>query len=178
MKHGRAALLLIFVLIPPSLKAADIDQITSIICVSQESKSLVSVPPYAGTSKSDKVVSSYTQWMFDADKQPRQSEIRFLWTPHTRTTPPELKIATTDTNHGTVRLLSQTRHGILAATSGSAWSTNVGWMFAINFKAEHVIATSIFSNLGGGRGQAFTYSCRFDNETPEAEVPQSGGDLG
>ena len=177
MKHGSALLLLVAVLSPHSPQAGDIGRATSIICVSEESKTLVSVPRYAGTSNADKVVSSYTQWMFDADKQPRQSEIRFLWIPHTPESPPELRIATSDTNHAVVRLLSQTRHGILAATSGSGRSTNVGWMFAINFKAEQVIATSIFSNIGGARGQAFTYSCRFDNETPEVETPQPGDDI-
>lgn len=179
MKRGCILLLFVAVLTPYSpMRAADIGRITSIICVTNESRTLLSIPPYSGTSKSDRVVSSYTQWMFDADKQPRQSKIRFLWIPHTSSTPPELKISTTDTNHGGARLLSQTRHGVLAVTSGSAWETNVGWMFAINFKAEQVIATSIFSNLGGGRGQAFSYSCRFNDETPEVEAPGPGDDTG
>ena len=178
MKPGCSLLLLVTALLSQSLWAADIRQTTSIICISQESKTLISPPRHAGTSKSDKAVSSFTQWMFEADKEPRQSTIRFLWVPHTPTTPPELKIHTIDTNHGSVRLLSQTRHGILAATSGSAFSTHVGWMFAINFKAEQVIATSIFSNIGGGRGQAFTYSCQFDDETPEVDPPQPGADTG
>jgi hypothetical protein len=164
---------------PQSAKAADIGQRTAIVCVSQQSKSLISIPPYAGSTRKDKLVSTFTQWMFEAEKkQARPLKIRFLWIPHTQSTPAELKIATTDSRHGIIRLLSQTRYGVLAATSASLGETNVGWMFAINFKAEQVIATSVYSNFGGARGQAFNYSCRFDNETPQGKPPGADGGVG
>lgn len=149
--------------------AAEIDQRTAIICLSTDSESLVSLPEIRGSSKSDRVVSSFTQWMFDAEKQPRPSRIRFLWVPGTIDRPPVLEISTSDANHSTVRIMSQTRHGILAATSASARMTNIGWLFAINFKSEHVIATTLFSNLGGSRAQSFAYSCRFDEPPPAAD---------
>lgn len=165
-------------ILPITAHAADIHQRTSIVCVSDDTKSLVSVPHYAGTSKSDRAVSSFTQWMFEADKTPSPSRVRFLWIPHTSNTPPVLKIFDANTNHAVVDLLSETRHGILAATSASERVTNVGWMFAINFKSEQVIATSIYSNVGGARGRAFSYSCRFHNDIPAVELPLSGGGVG
>ena len=175
-KPAATLMLLLAASLPQSVPAADIGQRTAIVCVSQESRSLVSIPPYTGSSKRDKLVSNFTQWMFEAEeKQVREQRIRFLWIPHGPGRPAELKISTTDSNHGIIRLLSQTRHGVLAATSASLRQTNVGWLFAINFKAEQVIATSVYSNFGGGRGQAFSYSCRFDNETPP---PAAGGDTG
>lgn len=159
-------------------RAADINQRTAIVCVSQDSRSLVSIPGYAAGTRRDQTISSFTQWMFEAEKTPRPLEIRFLWIPPAASTPPDLKISTTDSRHGIIRLLSQTRHGLLVATSASSGNTNVGWMFAINFKAEQVIATSVYSNFGGARGRAFSYSCQFDNETPQVEPPASGGDIG
>lgn len=166
------------VLAPQAARAADINQRTAIVCVSQESRSLVSIPGYAASTKRDQTISSFTRWMFEAEKTPRPLEIRFLWIPPSPSKPPELKISTTDSRHGIIRLLSQTRHGLLVATSASTGNTNVGWMFAINFKAEQVISTSVYSNFGGGRGRAFSYSCQFDNETPEVSPSAAGDDIG
>jgi len=160
--------LMLFLSVVSSAPAAQIDQRTAIICLSTDTESLVSLPEFQGRSQSDKVVSSFTQWMFDAEKQARPSRLRFLWVPGTTSDPPDLKISTTDAVHSTVRIMSQTRHGILAATSASARMTNIGWLFAINFKSEHVIATTLFSNLGGSRAQSFAYSCRFD-DPPEGD---------
>lgn len=154
--------------------AADVGRRTTILCVSQDSTSVTSIPgAHADGSNSEKTISSFTQWMFEAEKEPAPSEIRFLWIPYSPTNAPELKIQDAGNNHSVIRLLSQTRHGILAATSGSGRLTNIGWMFAINFKAEQVIATQVFSNLGGARGRAFTYSCRFDNQLPK-DAPAQG----
>ena len=171
-------LMLAAVLTPHATSAADIGQRTAVVCISQESKSLVTNPGYAANTKRDQTISSFTQWMFEAEKSPRPLQIRFLWIPPTASTPPELKISTTDSRHGVVRLLSQTRHGILVATSASIKDTNIGWMFAINFKAEQVVSTSVYSNFGGGRGRAFSYSCQFDNDTPRVDPPGTGAGVG
>lgn len=157
------------------VRAADINARTSIICISQDSRSLVSIPErHNGDSNAGKAISSFTQWMFEAEKEPAPSEIRFQWIPYSPTSASELKIADTGNNHSVIRLLSQTRHGVLAATSGSGRLTNIGWMFAINFKAEQVVATQVYSNLGGARGRTFSYSCRFDNAVPGG-APDDGG---
>jgi len=176
--HWQTAAVLAIFSLSPAPQAADIGERTAIVCVSNDSRSLVSLPPARDRSRPDQVVSSFTQWFFEADDASRPRQIRFLWVPPSMSSPPELKISTTDSSHGLIRLLSQTHHGLLAATSASKGNTNVGWLFAINFKAEQVISTSVYSNLGGGRGQAFSYDCRFDTDTPEAGVPAGGGDTG
>jgi hypothetical protein len=176
MAAALIAVVIVAVPAPRAADAADINQRTAILCVSRDVKTLISIPAYGGDSRRDRTVSSFTQWMFEAEGEPRPQEIRFLWIPPADGVPPELKIATTDSRHGIVKLLSQTRHDLLVATSASSGQTNVGWMFAINFKAEQVIATSVYSNIGGGRGRAFSYDCRFDNETPHRAPAPSGGD--
>lgn len=152
----------VFVFAETSL-AADIKRRTAIVCVSQETEALTNFQGYEGDQKSEKAMSWFTQWFLSTENT-SPSEVRFLWTPHSPTNPPSLKIASDDANHALIQLLSQTRHGLLVATSGSGYMTNIGWMFAINFKSEQVIATSVYSNFGGMRGQAINYSCSFNSQ--------------
>lgn len=157
--------------------AADVKQRTAIVCVFDETRSLTSFEGYTGAEKPTKVRSWFTQWLFSDENSSRSAKIRFLWEPKSPSGP-RLRIESKDTHHVLVRLMSQTRDSLVAASSASDMLTAVGWLFSINFKLEQVMATTVKSNAAGMKSQAVRLSCSFDNDTPEADTPAPGNDTG
>lgn len=158
--------------------AGDITKRTAIVCVFAETESLTAFGDDTGGGKSGKVRSWFTQWLFSDDSSSRSAKIRFLWIPESPSGP-RLRIDSKDTHHVLVRLMSQTRDSLVAASSASDILTAVGWMFTINFKLEQVMASSVRSNAAGLKSQAVRLSCSFDSRTPGIEAPAGeGGDTG
>lgn len=157
-------------------QAADITRRTAIVCVFEETRSLTAFDGYTGGAKPDKVRSWFTQWLFADDSSSRSSRIRFLWIPEA-TPGPKLRIDSKETHHVLIRLMSQTGNSVVAASSASDILTSVGWLFAINFRLEQILATSVQSNSAGVKSQAVRLSCSFDNETPQLEAPAEGNDI-
>lgn len=156
---------------------ADVKQPTAIVCVFDQTKSLTSFDDYTGGEKSSKVRSWFTRWLFSDNNSSKSQKIRFLWTPKSPSGP-SLKIKSKDTNHVLVRLMSQTRDSVVAASSASDILTAVGWLFSINFKLEQVMATSVRSNAAGMKSEAVRLSCSFSNEGPQVDKPGKDKDLG
>lgn len=156
---------------------ADIDKRTAILCVFDETRSLTTFGNDMDTRKSSKVRSWFTQWLFSDDSSSRSAKIRFLWIPESASGP-RLKIDSKETHHVLVRLMSQTRDSVLAASSASDILTSVGWMFTINFKLEQVMASSVRTNAAGMKSEAVRLSCSFDDETPAIEAPGKGDATG
>jgi len=157
-------------------RAADIDQRTAILCVVEETQALTAFGGYEPDGeKSSKVRSWFTQWLFSDDSAARSAKIRFLWTPES-SSGPRLRIESKDTHHVLIRLMSQTRDSLLAASSASDILTAVGWMFTINFKLEQVMASSVRSNAAGMKSEAVRLSCSFDSETPQVDAPAATED--
>jgi len=148
--------------------AADIDRRTAIVCVFEESRSLTAFRADAEDGKADKVRSWFTEWLFSSDEADKSARIRFLWIPDS-SAGSKLRIDSKDTHHVLIRLMSQTRNSLLAASSSSDILTSVGWLFAINFRLEQVLASNVRSNAGGIKSQAVRLSCTFDSEAPEAD---------
>jgi len=153
--------------------AADIDRRTAIVCVFDETRSLTSFGSQAGDGNPDKVRSWFTEWLFSDESSSQSSKIRFLWIPE-GPSGPELKVDSKETHHVLVRLRSRTSSSVVASTSASDELTAVAWLFAINFKLEQVMASSVRSNVGGMKGQAVRLACNFSNETPSLETHGSG----
>jgi hypothetical protein len=147
--------------------AADIGKRTAIVCVFEETRSLTAFAEAAEGSKADKVRSWFTEWLFSSEGSSGSARIRFLWIPQSESGS-KLRVDSKDTHHVLVRLMSQTGNSVVAASSASDILTSVGWLFAINFKLEQVLATSVRSNAAGIQSQAVRLSCTFDSDTPRA----------
>ena len=170
-KPGLALVLTAAIAWAGNARAADIDRRTAIVCVFGETQSLTAFGGYTDEGKSGKVRSWFTQWLFSDDSSSRSAKIRFLWIPDSPSGP-RLEIDSKETHHVLVRLMSQTRDTVLAASSASDILSAVGWMFTINFKLEQVMASSVRSNAAGMKSQAVRLSCRFDSESPQLHAPE------
>lgn len=96
------------------------------------------------------------------------SKLHFLWVPEAPAGP-QLEVDTKETHHVPGRLRATPRHSIIASTSASDELTAVGWLFAINFKLEQVMAVSVRSNVGGMKGQAVRLACNFRSAAPQLD---------
>jgi len=162
-----------------SARSADIGQRTTMICVPEEARQLVSFGERAGWDETSKgrVRSSFGRWLFSNNHPTSSSTIRFQWLPE-GSSGPALKIHTSRTHHVLVNVRSQGRDSVVVVSSASDPLSLVGWLFSINFKQERVMAASVQSNAGGAKSMAVRLSCNFENPAPEVDMPVAGNSIG
>ena len=154
-------LLLGLVFLPTLLGAANIKQVTTISCISDDSSVNGTHRDSDSDKNPEKINSWFSEWLFAENFSQIKSKIKFVWTPRTEKGP-KIEIITNEKSHNSIRLRSYTKNSLIVVSSASSPFTTESWSFVLNFKIETILATRVQSNVGGVKGEILTYNCRFE----------------
>ena len=154
-------LLPVLIFLPTLLGAADIKQVTTISCISDDSSVNGTHRDSDSDKNSEKINSWFSEWLFAENFSQIKSKIKIVWTPRTEKGP-KIEIITNEKSHNSIRLRSYTKNSLIVVSSASSPFTTESWSFVLNFKIETILATRVQSNVGGVKGEILTYNCQFD----------------
>jgi hypothetical protein len=155
-------LLLGLVFLPTLLGAANIKQVTTISCISDDSSVNGTHRNSDSAKNPERINSWFSEWLFAENFSQIKSKIKFVWTPRTDKGP-KIEIITNEKSHNSIRLRSYTKNSLIVVSSASSPFTTESWSFVLNFKIETILATRVQSNVGGVKGEILTYNCRFES---------------
>ena len=155
-------LLLGLVFLPTLLGAANIKQVTTISCISDDSSVNGTHRNSDSAKNPERINSWFSEWLFAENFSQIKSKIKFVWTPRTDKGP-KIEIITNEKAHNSIRLRSYTKNSLIVVSSASSPFTTESWSFVLNFKIETILATRVQSNVGGVKGEILTYNCQFES---------------
>ena len=150
------------VFLPTLLGAANIKQVTTISCISDDSSVNGTHRDSDSDKNPEKISSWFSEWLFAENFSQIKSKIKFVWTPRTDKGP-KIEIITNEKSHNSIRLRSYTKNSLIVVSSASSPFTTESWSFVLNFKIETILATRVQSNVGGVKGEILTYNCQFES---------------
>ena len=156
---------LLFLLPCLLVEAADIQQQSTITCISDESSLKGRHRQSESQKNSDQAKSRFSEWMMAENFDAGKSKVRFEWQPR-GDKGPSIKIDTTDKAHNLIRIRSRTNSSLIVVSSASNPFSTESWTFVFNFPVETLIATRVQSNIAGVKGEVITYDCQFHGLDP------------
>ncbi len=155
-------LVLCLCLYPSIILAANFKVANSIVCVSEQSSILGKHRKTDSDSKSEKIQSRFSEWLFAEAFGDGKSKLLLNWTPKGKKGP-KIEVITTEKPHNLLKIRSHTRYSLIFVTSASNPFSTESWTFALNFKVETLVATRVQSNIASVRGEVITYNCQFES---------------
>lgn len=155
-------MLIMLLLLPLSVQAADIKRQNTISCISDESSLQGRHKEIVARKNSEKAKSFFSQMLLAENFGDMKSKITFQWKPG-GDKGPTIKIDTTDKPHNLIKIRSHTKSSAIVVSSASSPFSIESWTFIFNFAVETMIATRVQSNIGGVKGEVITYNCHFES---------------
>ena len=158
-------LLACMLFLPPVVQAANIQDQTTISCVSDESSLQGRHRHSDSENNPEQARSRFAEWLMAENFSDGKSRLLFNWKPR-GDKGPSIELQTTDKAHNLVSIRSQTKSSLIVVSSASNPFSTESWTFVFNFPVETLIATRVQSNIAGVKGEVITYHCQFDSLEP------------